>query len=110
MFIQQHGLHSRYSGLLTKWGVRVSYYNGLYSIRNKLNFDIIDHKENGYLSKPFDIDDLNNGIEWILNLDKNIYNQLCDNARNKHLLNIILLRYQINILIYIKILLKRINQ
>ena len=47
--------------------------------------DIIDHKENGYLQKPFDIDDLHNGIEWILNLDKNIYELLCDNARKKAL-------------------------
>ena len=64
----------------------MSYYSSCIQSRNKLNFDIIDHKENGYLSKPFDIDDLNNGIEWILNLDKNIYNQLCDNARNKALI------------------------
>ncbi|MBK2295525.1 glycosyltransferase family 4 protein [Francisella philomiragia] len=43
--------------------------------------DIIDHKKNGYLAKPFDSYDLANGIEWVLN------NEDCDtirkNAREK---------------------------
>lgn len=45
------------------------------------NSDMIDHRKNGYLAKPFDSKDLAYGIEWILN-NKN-YNQLCDNAREK---------------------------
>jgi len=28
--------------------------------------DIVEHKMNGYLAKPFDIDDLANGVDWIL--------------------------------------------
>ena len=43
--------------------------------------DIVDHKINGYLAKPFDTSDLANGIEWILNNEK--YNELCQNAREK---------------------------
>jgi glycosyltransferase involved in cell wall biosynthesis len=43
--------------------------------------DIVDHKENGYLAKPFDTSDLENGIEWVLNNDK--YDLLCVNARGK---------------------------
>jgi glycosyltransferase involved in cell wall biosynthesis len=42
---------------------------------------MIDHKKNGYLATPFDVIDLANGIEWILNT-KN-YNSLCKNARDK---------------------------
>ena len=45
------------------------------------NSDIIDHKINGYLAKPFETDDLANGIEWVLNAPN--YQQLCDNGRNK---------------------------
>lgn len=33
--------------------------------------DIIDHKKNGYLAKPFDIKDFNNGILYFLNNDIN---------------------------------------
>ncbi len=43
--------------------------------------DIIDHKINGYLAKPFDTDDLANGIEWVLNTPK--YEALCKNAIEK---------------------------
>ncbi len=43
--------------------------------------DIIDHKINGYLAKPFDTDDLAFGIEWVLNSEN--YNELCQNAREK---------------------------
>ena len=43
--------------------------------------DIIDHKNNGYLAKTFDTDDLAKGIEWVLNAPN--YQQLCDNARDK---------------------------
>jgi glycosyltransferase involved in cell wall biosynthesis len=43
--------------------------------------DIVDHKENGYLAKPFEPADLAHGIEWVLNHAN--YNQLCENARRK---------------------------
>lgn len=47
------------------------------------NKDMIDHMNNGYLAKAFDIRDLANGIEWILkNPD---YNKLSINAREKAL-------------------------
>lgn len=45
------------------------------------NNDMIDHKKNGYLAKPFDSQDLANGIEWILANDN--YVSLCENARYK---------------------------
>jgi len=47
------------------------------------NSDMIGHKINGYLAKPFESQDLANGIEWILNLNEKEYNQLCKNAREK---------------------------
>lgn len=43
--------------------------------------DIVDHKLNGYLAKPFDTTDLAFGIEWVLNAPN--YNELCKNAREK---------------------------
>lgn len=43
--------------------------------------DIVDHKINGYLAKPFDTDDLAYGIDWILNYEN--YDGLCKNAREK---------------------------
>ncbi len=45
------------------------------------NSDMIDHKKNGYLAKPFDTSDLANGIEWVLNNEK--YEEFCNNAREK---------------------------
>ncbi|MDO7253872.1 glycosyltransferase [Helicobacter cappadocius] len=45
------------------------------------NSDMIEHKTNGYLAK--DYEDLASGIEWILNLEKNNYEILCENARKK---------------------------
>ncbi len=45
------------------------------------NIDMIDHKKNGYLAKPFDPVDLARGIEWVLNNDN--YEELCKNARKK---------------------------
>jgi len=45
------------------------------------NSDLIDHLENGYLAKPFDTDDLAEGIENILIADN--YDELCQNARGK---------------------------
>jgi len=47
------------------------------------NGDMIEHKKNGYLAKPFNTSDLKDGIEWILSLDSKKYNQLCQNARDK---------------------------
>jgi len=44
---------------------------------------MIDHKKNGYLAKPFESQDLADGIEWVLNLGENKYNELCNNAREK---------------------------
>ena len=43
--------------------------------------DIITHKHNGYLAKPFDTKDLQEGIEWILGLDSNAYATIAQNAR-----------------------------
>ncbi|MBK2357533.1 glycosyltransferase family 4 protein [Francisella hispaniensis] len=45
------------------------------------NNDMIDHNKNGYLAKPFDSQDLANGIEWVLANDS--YVSLCENARYK---------------------------
>ena len=45
--------------------------------------DIVDHKINGYLAKPFESEDLANGIEYVLNTSTSQYNELCDNARKK---------------------------
>ncbi len=45
------------------------------------NKDIIEHKFNGYLAKPYDTDDFANGIRWVL--DNPNYNQLQLNAREK---------------------------
>jgi glycosyltransferase involved in cell wall biosynthesis len=43
--------------------------------------DIVDHKKNGYLAKPFSPEDLAVGIEWILNSSD--YDELCLHARKK---------------------------
>jgi len=43
--------------------------------------DIVDHKINGYLAKPYDTDDLKRGIEWILNAQS--YEELSKRARQK---------------------------
>ena len=45
------------------------------------NSDMIEHKQTGYLAKPFDANDLANGIEWVLNAEN--YDELCINAREK---------------------------
>ncbi len=31
------------------------------------NSDLIEHKKNGYLATPFDVNDLANGVEWVIN-------------------------------------------
>ena len=43
--------------------------------------DIVDHRQNGYLAKPFESEDLARGIEWVLNAPN--YDELCKNARDK---------------------------
>ncbi|EQB39071.1 hypothetical protein M947_07880 [Sulfurimonas hongkongensis] len=43
--------------------------------------DIVDHKQNGYLAKPFESEDLACGIEWVLNTSN--YDKLCTDAREK---------------------------
>ncbi len=49
------------------------------------NSDMIDHKKNGYLAKPFDAEDLAHGIHWCL--ENNLQNMLGQNARQKVLDN-----------------------
>jgi len=44
--------------------------------------DMIEHKINSYLAKPFDTSDLAAGIDWILTDDKR-HKELCINAREK---------------------------
>lgn len=45
------------------------------------NSDMIEHKKNGYLIKPFDTVDFANGINWILNNTR--YEKLSYNCRDK---------------------------
>ena len=45
------------------------------------NSDMIEHLKNGYLAKPFDSDDLSEGIKWILN--NKDYEQIRSSARVK---------------------------
>lgn len=45
------------------------------------NSDLIDHLQNGYLVKPFDINDLKSGIEWVINHPD--YDSLGKDARKK---------------------------
>jgi glycosyltransferase involved in cell wall biosynthesis len=49
------------------------------------NSDMIDHKKNGYLAKPFEAEDLARGIRWCL--ENNMQNNLGQNARQKVLDN-----------------------
>ena len=44
--------------------------------------DIVDHKVNGYLAKPFDTSDLAAGIDWVLS-DEKRHKDLCIKAREK---------------------------
>ena len=46
------------------------------------NPDMVEHKKNGYLVKPFDIGDLADGIKWILS-DNKLAENLSVNARLK---------------------------
>lgn len=43
------------------------------------NPDMIDHQKNGYLARPFDADDLREGIQWII--DNKEYKIIAENAR-----------------------------
>ena len=43
--------------------------------------DMIEHKSNGYLANAYSIQDLSNGIEWILNRTEEEYIRLSENAR-----------------------------
>jgi glycosyltransferase involved in cell wall biosynthesis len=45
------------------------------------NSDMIEHKKNGFLAKPFSIEELKDGIEWILNNRE--YERISQNARQK---------------------------
>ncbi len=45
------------------------------------NSDMIEHKSNGYLAKPYDSEDLARGIDWVLKSPN--YKTLCENAREK---------------------------
>jgi len=49
------------------------------------NSDMLEHKINGYLVKPFDVSELAEGIHWCI--ENNINNKLGDNGRKKVLDN-----------------------
>ena len=44
--------------------------------------DIVDHQQNGYLAKPFDVEDLARGIAWVLE-DEERLQKLGVNGREK---------------------------
>jgi glycosyltransferase involved in cell wall biosynthesis len=44
--------------------------------------DMIEHQQNGYLAQPFGIEDLAQGIAWVLE-DRERHQKLCDRAREK---------------------------
>lgn len=43
--------------------------------------EIVEHKKTGYIAKPFDVNDLKNGIKWVLETQN--YEELIANSRNK---------------------------
>ena len=43
--------------------------------------DVVRHHQTGYLAKPFDAEDLAEGVRWVLQ-DSERYVRLCTNARN----------------------------
>jgi len=47
--------------------------------------DVVDHRENGYLARPFDPEDLAHGIAWVIE-DADRYRILCEAARSKAVL------------------------
>ncbi len=44
--------------------------------------DMIEHRKNGFLANPYNIDDFSNGINWVLENDER-HHKLRDNARQK---------------------------
>ncbi|QSJ15469.1 glycosyltransferase family 4 protein [Nostoc sp. UHCC 0702] len=44
--------------------------------------DMIEHQKNGYLAQPYQIEDLAQGIAWVIE-NKERYKKLCDRAREK---------------------------
>ncbi len=44
--------------------------------------DLIEHEKNGYLAQPFEVEDLAQGIAWVLE-HKERHQKLCDRARKK---------------------------
>lgn len=44
--------------------------------------DIVEHQQNGYVARAFDIDDLAHGIGWVLENEER-HQKLCDRARQK---------------------------
>ncbi|MBW4508948.1 MAG: glycosyltransferase family 4 protein [Scytonematopsis contorta HA4267-MV1] len=44
--------------------------------------DIVDHQKNGYLAKPYEVEDFANGINWVMENPER-YEKLCFNAREK---------------------------
>ncbi|HEY9852608.1 MAG TPA: glycosyltransferase family 4 protein [Leptolyngbyaceae cyanobacterium] len=44
--------------------------------------DIVEHQQDGYLAKPFEIEDLSRGIVWVLE-DRERHQKLCSSAREK---------------------------
>ncbi len=45
--------------------------------------DIVDHRLNGYLAKPYEPEEIAQGIKWILSLDHDEYNRVSARARRK---------------------------
>jgi glycosyltransferase involved in cell wall biosynthesis len=44
--------------------------------------DIVEHQQNGYLARPYEVEDLAKGIAWVLE-DKERLKKLCERAREK---------------------------
>jgi glycosyltransferase involved in cell wall biosynthesis len=44
--------------------------------------DVVEHQATGYLARSFDVDDLANGIRWVLD-DQDRWRSLSRRARNK---------------------------
>lgn len=44
--------------------------------------DMIEHKQNGYLARPYEVSDLAKGITWVLE-DRERWRKLCDRDREK---------------------------
>ena len=44
--------------------------------------DLVEHKKDGFLAEPYDVNSLSEGISWVLS-DNNIENELSINALKK---------------------------